>query len=575
MAVINTGQLPNRRHLAALVPLLLLAAAAYLRLWRLPSQVVGGDEYHGILAAFEPLRTILTRFQWADNCIPLTAFYRILIKTVGLSDPGLRALPLLAGLLAVVLCALFLRRMAGAKASAIGMFLAATSPLLVYYSRFARPYIIVVFLSFIAIRALYAWLEEGKRSAVWPYVLAAVLAAYFSLPALPGIVAPILWLLGLRLAGFLRPGLARDPRLPRFLTLVAVGLAVLLGIALWFLPAASTRSFLTSKAGLGQISLSSLPVALNLFAGTGNDLVSFILLAVCVYGLVRTARSRPHFSSCLGAMVAVQGLSLAVVRPHAVQVAIVLARYMIVLWPVWVIGISVGLADLHDRLVERLGRRIGVIRWAGAGLLPVLMVVLFFLGPLPWLYRYPNDFTNHDNFQATFDRATLDRVESRTDLFPDFYRRLSMDTQAKAIIEYPFVTAWPGNPYHIYQRTHGRRVLVGRDERTFVVQQIPIMHPDLHLANSVDLTSREAIRRSGASYVLVHKDLLAELLRLWQDVPERRISLENEARDPEHLSQRWYYQPARESAARILPVLVRLYGPPVHEDRWIAAFRVR
>jgi len=570
-----TKRPPSRRLRLVLVALFLLAAAAYLRFWRLPSQVVGGDEYHGILAACEPLPDILTRFRSADNCIPLSAFYHLLIQTVGLSDAGLRVLPLLAGLLAVLLCALLLRRLAGAKASAIGMFLAAASPLLVYYSRFARPYMIVVFLSFAALGALLAWLEKKKAAAAALYVLTVVLAAYFSLPALPGMVAPILWLGGLSLVSALRPGPARDPRLPRLVPLLAIGLSILLGMALWFLPAASTSDFLAERAGLGRISLPSLPVALNLFTGTGNDLVSFGLLAVCVYGLVRLAKSRALFSSCLAAMVVVQGLSLAAVSPHSIQAPIVLARYMIVLWPVWVVGVSVGLADLHGRLLEKSGPPGSALRGAVAILLPVSLAGLFLLGPLPWLYHDPNNFTNHDEFQATYDRAPLNRIIGRSDLRPAFYGRLAEDPDVRAIIEYPFVTAWPANPYHIYQRQHGKRVFVGRDDRTFVVQRYPVMHPGLRLANAVDLTSLGAVRRSGASYILVHKDLLAELLHLRQDDPQRRVTLEAVSRDPEHINQRWYYQPARESAAGVRPVLIRLFGPPVYEDDWTAVFKVR
>lgn len=570
-----TGGFSGRRLRFVLLPLFLLAVAAYLRFWRLPSQVVGGDEYHGIMAAFEPLKVILTRFQEADNCIPLSAFYRVLIRTVGLSDLGLRALPMLAGLLSVVLGALFLRRSAGSKAAAIGMALAATSPLFIFYSRYARPYMIVVFLSFLMLHALFSWLEDKRGTGAAVYALAAVVAAYFSLPALPAVVAPLLWLASLRLLSFLRPGFARDPRLPRFPTLIIVGASALLGIALWFLPAATTRSFLTAKAGLGKISLPSLPTALNLFAGTGNDLVSLGLLAVCAYGLLRLAKSHALFTGCLAATVVLQSLSLAVVRPHAIQAPIVLARYAIVLWPVWVTGVSAGLADLHDRLVHRVASERRLIRGAVIGLLPVMVLALFFLGPLPRLYRYPNNFTNHDDFQTSYDQARLIRAESRADLRSDFYGRLSGNTRVRAIIEYPFVTGWPGNPYHIYQRGHGKRVLVGRDERTYVVQRFPVMHADLHLANSIDVTNVEALRDSGASYVLVHKDLLSELRRLWQDNPERSAALEAVARDPEHINQRWYYQPARESAARILPVLGRLLGPPVYEDEWLAAFEVR
>ena len=565
----------NRRVRIVIVPLFLLTVAVFLRIWQLPAQVVGDDEYHGIRAALEPMSVILTHFQWADNCIPLTAFYRILIRTVGLSDPGLRALPLLAGLLAVVLCAVFLRCSVGSKASAIGMFLTATSPLLIYYSRYARPYMIVIFLSFVIIQALFSWLEEKRPYSAWFYVLAAVLAAYFSLPALPGLIAPILWLGSLHFVSRLRPGFVRDPRLPQFPTLLAVGGAVLLGIALWFVPAASSMNSLTQKAGLGKISPAAFPVALNLFAGTGNDILSFGLLSICAYGLFRLAKTHGLFAGCLIAMAVLQCLSLAVVRPHAIQAPIVLARYSIILWPIWVIGISNGLADLHDRLVKRIGLRKGMAHQAAVGLLPVSMAVLFFLGPLPSIYRYQNSFTNHNDFQESYDRAQLTRLDGRKDIWPAFYDRLSEDLKAEAVIEYPFVTPWHYNPYHIYQRRHRKKVLIGRDEWTYVVQVLPIMHPDLHLANSIDLTNSKAIRQSKASYILVHKDLLAELLHLWRDEPKRKTALEAIARNSENINQIYYFHPARDSSARILPVLTGFFGPPVYEDEWMVAFKAR
>lgn len=507
---------------------LCLFPAVYLRFWRISSQIVGDDEFHGILAAFDPLIVILTRFQWADNCIPLTAFYRILIKTVGLGDAGLRVLPLLTGLLSVVICAFFLRRLAGPKASVIGMFLAAISPFLIY----------------------------------------------FSLPALPGLMAPLLWLVSLRLFSHFRSGPAVDPRVPRFPTLFAVGGAIVLGIAIWFLPAASSVNALTQKAGLGMISPAAIPPALNLFSGLENGILSFILLAVCGYGLFRLTLTRPIFAGSLVAMIVFQVLGLTVVRPHALHDPIVLVRYAIVLWPVWIIGVSIGLADLHERLIGVIGPRQSMARLATGGLLPVLLALLFFLGPLPWIYRYPNNFTNHNEFQAGYHRSRLARLENRVDLWPPFYDRLSSNAEVEAVIEYPVVTPWNNNPYHVYQRRHGKRVFAGRDDLTYVVQLVPIMHSDLRLANSVDLTDLEAIRRSRASYLLVHKDLLAELRFLWKDDAQRKAALEAVAGDPEHMGQLWYYRPARESAARILPILMRFFGSPVYEDEWLAAFKI-
>ena len=51
-----------------------------LRLWNLPDQILGGDETHAIRAALSfPLSKILVTYQVTDNCIPLTAVYKLLM----------------------------------------------------------------------------------------------------------------------------------------------------------------------------------------------------------------------------------------------------------------------------------------------------------------------------------------------------------------------------------------------------------------------------------------------------------------------------------------------------------------
>ena len=142
-------------HWVWLLPPLLLGA--FLRLFRLSAQVLGGDELNGVQRALEmSIAGALRTYHLADNCLPLTALYR------GLLDLGFaptetlfRAPSVVCGLLLLVLMPVAIARRLSMRIAVASAWLVALSPVLVLYARIARPYEAL---------ALAAFCAAGARS---------------------------------------------------------------------------------------------------------------------------------------------------------------------------------------------------------------------------------------------------------------------------------------------------------------------------------------------------------------------------------------------------------------------------
>lgn len=108
---------------AALLWLPPLLAGAALRAYRLPEQILTGDELHAINAALSlSLGEILSTWTYhgADYSVPLAALYRVLLDGgVVFTELGFRVPALLASL-AILLCTpLLLRRRLGDRKSVV------------------------------------------------------------------------------------------------------------------------------------------------------------------------------------------------------------------------------------------------------------------------------------------------------------------------------------------------------------------------------------------------------------------------------------------------------------------------
>lgn len=369
---------PTLRAALLLAPPLLVGA--FLRLWRLDRQIFLGDEMHGVRAALElPLAKILTSYRLADHCIPLSAFYDLVMGWgVGLSEPVIRLPSAAAGLaLLVALPAVLLRRAPEGRGwlrAAVVAWLIAFSPSLVYYSRFARPYAVVVLLAPLAAYAFWRW-WRGAPAAGWAVLYAAAGAAtgWFFLGALPFVAAPLAWAAGDLVVRRRAEG-GRG-----WAALLAMGAGLAAGVAAFLLPALrSFRRLLRVKAAEAEARLDTLIDVLHLQAGTAWTPLTVLFWVLAALGLTVLLRRRPALGVYGALLVAAQWTALTLVlRPAGVGHPVILNRYVLVTLPVVLLWVAEGAAWA----AARIGRSGGLRRWAGAGVAAAFVAALVAAGP--------------------------------------------------------------------------------------------------------------------------------------------------------------------------------------------------
>src|SRR5690606_26096974 len=107
--------------------------------------------------------------------------------------------------------------------------LLALSPILIYFSRTARPYALTVLLAFAALMIFFLWFRERKRYQAVLYILFATLCAWLQPITLTILVAPFVYF-G---AGALYRAVAtRDVRNLVSLFFLGLGLLLFLGLSI-------------------------------------------------------------------------------------------------------------------------------------------------------------------------------------------------------------------------------------------------------------------------------------------------------------------------------------------------------
>ncbi len=334
----------KRGYILSRLALPLLAGAA-LRIWQLPQQIVLQDEWHAVSAAVkQSFGHIATHFQIADNCIPLSLFFKSLLETAGLTEFGLRLLPMVFGILGIVLLPLSVRRLLPDRDYLIFAFLLALSPLLIYYSRFARPYIITAVLSFLAVLFLYRWRREEKTKYLALYLLTGIPATWFNLPVFPVVAAPLVY--------FFFTSFKDKPAVPSLKKMRLAGLLFAAGFGLWFFPTLPSLQNVTGKMQAGAITWTTIEVSLHLFTGSGEFLFVVMFLILFVTGMTELAAKQPEFFGLLLTIFFFHILSIILIKPLMIEAPIVLSRYSIGLFPFWLLAVSAGVGRL-GRLLQR------------------------------------------------------------------------------------------------------------------------------------------------------------------------------------------------------------------------------
>jgi hypothetical protein len=273
-----------------------LAVAAllgtYLRLDQFFAQVLIDDEWH---AVHQVLRrtpdAMFLDFGFADYSIPLGIIDWWEARWFGLSETSMRAPMLACGLVTLIVLPLYVApRLSGATAALFALLLA-ISPLLVIYSRMARPYAITLLLAWIAHAAFqrYRAAPRDNVGAGAVYGVAAAFAIWLHPIVAPFALAPLLWeVWELRRA-------APDARRHRFTRLFVLALPTgALIAALVLPPLISNPRSLTAKGGVDTPNFETLVGVWYAWLGTPSSLVVVVCLAFAAYGGREVWRALPE-----------------------------------------------------------------------------------------------------------------------------------------------------------------------------------------------------------------------------------------------------------------------------------------
>lgn len=516
-----------------------VAAGILLRLSGLHRQVLGGDEWHAVHAALSPvpLGKLLTSYQQADNCLPLSGWYRVLtLAGVPLTEWVLRAPMLLAGLLLLAGGSWWAARTLGRTTGVAFAWLLALSPFLVWYSRIARSYLPVTLLCGAAAAALWAWLGERRPRFAAGFVLSGALAVWVHPVSGPFLAA------ALGYAGLER--LAGRKRAPSWGALLGVGSSLAAAVALFLIPAApSLRMLLQTKLrpefGPGGPALGEV---VRLLAGTAHWPLAALFWVAALAGLWILARRQPRLAAFSACVVVGHALGVRLLAPDGYGHPLVLNRYLLPALPVVLLWTAAAAAAAARRLAAA-----GPVReLAVASLLPAL---LFLGGPLPRSLASPTSFA-HSNDALRFTRMPLLFDPARA---PAFYRD-GMPSAAfaggGAVVETPYTTVWNlSRAFPAYQTIHHRPVLAAPSGDRFD-------DPRLRLRLSPP-PRPERLLASGARWVVVHRDVAAEEAR----VPEQPRRLR-----PDEAAG------LRAESQRILERLRRTWGRPDWRDDEVAVW---
>jgi hypothetical protein len=341
----NFSTLPQpmlrREWLAWAALALIVALGLALRLDQFIEQVLIDDEWHAVHQIFQHSSAEMFRtFGHADYSIPLGLLYAWIANHGGLSEMLMRMPMMVAGTLLLWLFPWYIaRRLDWQTALLFALFLA-ISPLLLSYSRMARPYALTVLLGWFAHAAfLRCWIATTGRQAILSgagYVISGTLAIWLHLVMAPFVVAPFVW--GLWQL-FRSPD--QNQRKTWFLrgTVLAISFAAVLA-ALITLPLMNDLAALSSKSGTDLPNLKTLDGAPYFWTGTNQTWAMMICVILMIPGIFSVCRL-PVVQIGLIGIVFTLG-SILLTKPAWVFNPLTFVRYLLPVLPLLLLFLAAG-----------------------------------------------------------------------------------------------------------------------------------------------------------------------------------------------------------------------------------------
>ena len=243
----------------------------FLRLYQLPRQILAGDEWHAVHAAVHSsYLQILSDFGGGGHSIPMAFYNKLLMDTIGLSENTIYAPFAFFGILMILIVPLLSRKFICELDTGILALLISLSPLLIFYSRFARPYGLIALFGFIAVYFFYSWMTETQsRISFFLYVLFATLTVYLNIVALPFVFGALLYYLIVTLYKNKNNSLKTAGYLIKICALALSPTVILLA-----LPLINSLNAITGKANQTGIPLTTIIDSFQILIGSKNSIFS-------------------------------------------------------------------------------------------------------------------------------------------------------------------------------------------------------------------------------------------------------------------------------------------------------------
>jgi len=474
-----------------------MLAGAVVRTLGLGRQILADDEFHAYRAALRDDLSALYLF--THNALPedplsdygsaIALWARLLADTVGIDEWGLRAPMWLAGVVLPLVVGFTGARVLGRRVGVIAAWLTALSPLLVLYSRFARPYEIVALCGALLLLAADRFRCRPTRSGALLFGAVAAFGVWVNATLVPTALALAAVGFAPALGGRAGGGARRD-------ALAGLGLGLLLAGLLVGPELPAVVAFASAKAAAPAPPLAAWWAALQVLAGVRSPALVLLFAALAFWGAAAAWREARVFALLALAAAGAQLAAFVLLRPHVVGQPLVIARYAMAALPALLLLVATGLAAVAERATRGLARQPTPAQ-ASALLAAAVIALWFARGPLPDLLLSESAYTSRPDRLAprlyTIDPAAV----------PAFYRQLDEEL---SIVEVPWVLEWPLAIADDYQQIHGARV---RALSAFW----PFQHPGSRLRSSVGWRGGEP-RLAGVDLVVVHLDLVEEWKRL-------------------------------------------------------------
>jgi hypothetical protein len=511
------------------------------RICGLHDQLLAGDEWHAIHnALYNGYTTILTSLGIGSISIPDSLYYKLAIDTIGLSEMVVRLPPLIAGVLIILILPILIRPVCGRFTANLFACLLALSPILILYSRFARPYSMMVLCGFASVSLFHHWWFTSSRRSFILYVILTTVTAYFLILAIPFILSPFLYFFVLILLG---KGECRWHSLRR---LLGIAIATVIPLILLLSP-----PFFTSLTDLTKLSahatsaikIETMADTFAIFTGKDNLGLTVCMGLFMLIGIIGNYRKANLYLVYLITLSMIQIAFITIVRPVAGNGPHIFARYILLVLPVLLLLVSMGMDYLFSRL------KVPFDKWLKFFVAVVFCGVIFLGGPIPSMRFYPNNAMSLSLFSyMIFGSDYRQKQMGFVKRIPDFYHQLAMHPPASlTIAEAPYHYAGDHIPF--YQTIHRQNLKIGFINGLCSETrggEIPIFAHNINFSNYVFLKQTDSVRNKGIHYVIFHKCLEDEIT--W--IPEYN-----------HLD-----------ISNCIKEYKKAFGEPVFEDRDIVAF---